>query len=151
MHRFAATLICTALLTLPAAVGHAKPAAQNATACTGKSLQQMVAELPGDRQAAAQKLFNQYSVTIHKLVEQEKDARKALDAVLTDTAATPEAVEQKTRELIESQGSIIRERVAFRMHLAAETGIRLPFQMSGAGVGLHGSGCGDDGDCPGSR
>lgn len=151
MHRLAATLLCMTIFAATAQTGFAQTKPQSSNGCGGKSVQELFAALPREKQETAQKLFTDYSAAIQALVGKEQEARAALDAVLTDTAATAQAVEQKTRELIERQEHIVRERVAFRMRLAAETGIRLPFQMSGAGVSFHGSGCGGEGDGPGNR
>lgn len=151
LKRFAAFVLVSALCSATSFAAQAEKAAAPASGCNGISIQQMFASLPKEKQDVAQQLFATYAESIHKRLRAEQDARKSLDVVLLDPAATPEAVEQKTRSLIERQSDIIKERVAFRMKLAAETGIRLPFRASGAGGSTHGTGCGDDGDCPADR
>lgn len=143
MKRKLATLLGITLLAATTAVAAPQPpVASPATT----DWEQAIEDLSPAKQAQARKLLSAHAERVHALIKAERMARLTLESVLASPKAKPRAIDEATQALIERQAEILKERVAFRIKLAAETGLRFPLHGPGLGTGSHGNGAADLGD-----
>lgn len=147
MKRFS-ILVLTACILQSAVLFTSGAMAKSMQPCTDASIHQRLRELPVDTQKKAEQIFAQYVDKLALLLTQERIAKQELDAALQNDTIPAQELELKTQQLIERQSAITRERVAFRVNLAKETGLKLFYTVNDTSrLASHENGCVNNGDC----